>query len=221
VLAILSTLGGLLGVPYALSSLAGGHPENYFERTLEPAVAHVSEHAGAGVGGHEAAENVEFLSPRPQPTDGAAPYSVGEGSQHEPAAERVPKPEEVSEERLFTGISLAIAILGIGIGWLVFAKRPLLKMPRVLEEKYYVDEIYNAAIINPIEAGSREGLWKLFDIGVIDGIVNGMGRGISEIGAVVRYLQIGFVRSYAALILLGALAVIAFFAYYGLQTFNR
>src|SRR5262249_38702013 len=29
VLAILSTIGGLVGVPYALSSLAGGHPENY------------------------------------------------------------------------------------------------------------------------------------------------------------------------------------------------
>jgi NADH-quinone oxidoreductase subunit L len=221
VLAILSTLGGLLGVPYALSSLTGGHPENYFEHTLEPAVAHVTEQAGAGVGGHEATGNVELLSPRPQPTDGAAPYSVGEGSQHEPAAERVPTAAEISEERLFTLISLAIAALGIGIGWAMFAKRPLLKMPRVLEEKYYVDEIYDAAIINPIEAVSREGLWKLFDVGVIDGIVNGMGRGISEIGSVVRYLQIGFVRSYAALILLGALAVIAFFAYYGLQTFNR
>jgi NADH-quinone oxidoreductase subunit L len=222
VLAILSTLGGLLGVPYALSSLAGGHPENYFEHTLEPAVAHVTEHAGAAAAGdHEATNNVEFLSPRPQPTDGAAPYSVGEGSQHEPAAERVPTTEEISEERLFTLISLAIAILGIGIGCVVFAKRPLLKMPRLLEEKYYIDEGYNIFPINFLKWFSREGLWKLFDVGVIDGIVNGLGRGISEIGAVVRYLQIGFVRSYAALILLGALAVIAFFAYYGLQTFNR
>ncbi|MEA2176078.1 MAG: NADH-quinone oxidoreductase subunit, partial [Blastocatellia bacterium] len=196
VLAILSTLGGLLGVPYALSSLTGGHPENYFEHTLEPAVAHVTEQAGAGGGGHEATGDVELLSRKPQPTDGAAPYSVGEGSQHEPAAERVPTAAEISEERLFTLISLAIAALGIGIGWAMFAKRPLLKMPRVLEKKYYVDEIYDAAIINPIEAVSREGLWKLFDVGVIDGIVNGMGRGISEIGSVVRYLQIGFVRSY-------------------------
>jgi len=35
VLALLSTFGGLVGVPYALSSVTGGHPENYFERTLE------------------------------------------------------------------------------------------------------------------------------------------------------------------------------------------
>src|SRR5437899_2898234 len=39
VLALLSTIGGLEGVPYALSSLTGGHPENYFERTLAPAVS--------------------------------------------------------------------------------------------------------------------------------------------------------------------------------------
>ena len=35
VLALLSTFGGLVGVPYALSSLTGGHPENYFEENTE------------------------------------------------------------------------------------------------------------------------------------------------------------------------------------------
>src|SRR5437867_7328936 len=37
--AVLSTVGGLVGVPYAISSLTGGHPENYFEQTLEPAIS--------------------------------------------------------------------------------------------------------------------------------------------------------------------------------------
>jgi NADH-quinone oxidoreductase subunit L len=84
-------------------------------------------------------------------------------------------------------------------------------MPRFLENKYYVDEIYDATIINPIKGGSREGLWKIFDLGVIDGIVNGLGRGITEIGSIARYIQIGFVRSYAAFILLGALVVVGYF----------
>jgi hypothetical protein len=44
------------------------------------------------------------------------------------------------------------------IGWTMFKKRPLLAMPRILENKYYVDEIYDAALIRPIVAGSREGL---------------------------------------------------------------
>ncbi len=34
-------------------------------------------------------------------------------------------------------------------------------MPRLLENKYYVDEVYDAAVINPIHVVSREGLWKI------------------------------------------------------------
>ncbi len=88
-------------------------------------------------------------------------------------------------------------------------------MPRLLENKYYVDEIYDTAIINPIDETSREGLWKIFDLGVIDGIVNGLGRVVTYLARVVRYLQIGFVRGYAAIILAGALIIIGYFAYSG------
>lgn len=209
VLAILSTVGGLVGIPYALS---GGKVDNYFEKTLEPVIVHPSE-SGEVASVEGEGEKPQLLSKAPQPQDGASPLSVGEGSQGEPHAERVPTSGEVSQERLFTGVSVLIALAGIGIGWTVFKKRPLKQMPRLLENKYYVDEIYDAALIKPIKVGSREGLWKLFDVGVVDGIVNGLGRGIMEIGRVVRYLQIGFVRSYAAIILLGALAVIGYFTF--------
>ncbi|HEY0320997.1 MAG TPA: NADH-quinone oxidoreductase subunit L [Pyrinomonadaceae bacterium] len=214
VLAILSTVGGLVGIPYALSSMVGLHTPNYFEQTLEPVVAHPVA-AGEGTAPAEAVGTGEarWLSPPPPKTDGAAPLSIGEGSQGEPAAERTHSPEEVRSERLFTVISVIIALSGIGIGWFIYRRRPLLQAPRLLEEKYYVDEIYDAAIVNPIKTGSREGLWKLFDVGVVDGIVNGMGRGITEIGSVVRYLQVGFVRWYAAIILLGAVAIIGYFAF--------
>ncbi|MGB7924819.1 MAG: NADH-quinone oxidoreductase subunit L [Pyrinomonadaceae bacterium] len=221
VLAILSTVGGLIGIPYALSSLVGLHVPNYFEQVLEPAIAHAPAKAAEG-GAHAGdAEQPQWVSPPPPAHDGASPLSVGEGSQNEPAAERAHSPEETSAERLFTLVSIIIAATGIGLGWYWFQKRPLQKMPRVIEEKFYVDEIYDAAIINPIKAGSREGLWKLFDVAVIDGIVNGLGRGVSQIGALARYVQIGFVRSYAALILLGALAVIAYFAYFSIQVLTR
>ena len=208
VLAILSTVGGLVGIPYALS---GGKVDNYFEKTLEPVIAHPVEGGeGARAEGVEAGQT-RMLSKEPQPQDGASPLSLGEGAQGELHGERVPSSEEVGQERLFTGVSVLIALVGIGIGWTVFRKRPLMQMPRLLENKYYVDEAYNAALINPIKVGSREGLWKLFDVGVIDGIVNGLGRGMTEVGRVVRHLQMGFVRSYAAIILLGALAVIGYF----------
>ncbi|HWS54434.1 MAG TPA: hypothetical protein VN228_09920, partial [Pyrinomonadaceae bacterium] len=143
----------------------------------------------------------------------ASPQSVGEGRLGEPAAEHAHDPHEISMERTFTVVSVLVALLGIGLGWLWFRRRPLYEMPRLLENKYYVDEAYDAAVVNPIKVGSREGLWRFFDVGVIDGLVNGTGRLVSQAGSVLRYLQPGFVRSYAAIILLGALVVVAYFAY--------
>jgi NADH:ubiquinone oxidoreductase subunit 5 (subunit L)/multisubunit Na+/H+ antiporter MnhA subunit len=215
VLAILSTVGGLIGIPYALGSLVGAHVPNYFEQTLEPAIAHPVAQTEGAPHANEAPGQREpkWLSPAPPRTDGAAPLSVGEGSQGEAARERAHSPEELNAERLFTLISVAIAIAGIALGWFIYRRRPLLAAPRILEEKYYVDEIYNAGIINPIKDVSRVGLWRIVDVNVIDYMVNGIGRGITEIGSVVRYLQVGFVRWYAALILLGAVAVLGYFAF--------
>jgi NADH-quinone oxidoreductase subunit L len=207
VLAILSTVGGLIGVPYALSSMFGGHPENYIERTLDPVIAKTPETANRA----EHAGEPVWLSHPPQNVDGApALVPLGE---HEGAAFH--SPEEIREERLLALLSVAIALVGIASGWLIFKKRPLLELPRILENKYYVDELYDAAIISPITVGSREGLWKLFDVGVIDGFLHSLGDAVTETGKAVRHLQAGFVRGYAAIILLGALAVVGFFAYYG------
>jgi NADH-quinone oxidoreductase subunit L len=122
-------------------------------------------------------------------------------------------PDEIRAERLLAGVSVLIAALGIAAGWAIFKKRPLLQMPRILENKYYVDEIYDKAIINPIKVGSQEGLWKLFDVGVIDGFLHAIGEVVTETGRFARHLQAGFVRGYAAIILLGALAIIGFFTY--------
>ena len=210
VLAILSTVGGLIGVPYAISSLLGGHPENYIERTLDSAIAKAPEGSRATEHGAEPV----WLSPPPQAVDGPPAFvpldEPGEG-------ETFHSPEEIHTERALALLSISIAALGIGIGWLIFKKRPLLQMPRLLENKYYVDEIYDAAIINPINVGSREGLWKLFDVGVIDGFLHALGDVVKEAGKLVRHLQAGFVRGYAAIILLGALVVIGFFAFYGVM----
>jgi NADH-quinone oxidoreductase subunit L len=222
VLAFLSVVGGWVGIPYALS---GGAVNNYFEQTLEPAVAHAPEEGEVAAHGsavsHPAGASAE--SPAAHGNEGALPQSVGEGEAglgspagHGAAArpaEHAHDPAEVSQERLFTGISIVVGLLGIGLGWMLFSKRPLMEMPRLLENKYYVDEAYDAALINPIKTLSRDGLWRFFDVGVIDGIVNGLGRGTAALGGVLRYLQAGFVRSYAAIILLGALAVLGYFAW--------
>jgi hypothetical protein len=61
----------------------------------------------------------------------------------------------------------------------------------------------------------------LFDVDVIDGFLHAIGDVVTETGSLVRRLQAGFVRGYAAIILLGALAVIGFFAYFGVQLIPR
>ena len=91
----------------------------------------------------------------------------------------------------------------------------LRKLPRILEDKWRIDELYNGYIVDPLTNFSIKGLWQGFDLGVVDGIVNGAGYFVSELGNLVRRVQVGFVRSYAAFILFGALIVIGYFIYYG------
>jgi NADH-quinone oxidoreductase subunit L len=196
VLAVLATFGGFLGVPYALS---GGAVPNYIEQTLEPVVA---------APGHEVA-------------DSHAPAEAHEISTVPPAAAEPAhsehSPEAIRLERILAGLSTVLALIGIGIGFAVFLKTPLRKMPKILEEKWRLDEFYNGYIVDPITNFSREVLWKGFDLGFIDGIVNGLGHLVTQLGNLARGIQVGFVRSYAAVIILGALALIGYFIFYGLK----
>jgi NADH:ubiquinone oxidoreductase subunit 5 (subunit L)/multisubunit Na+/H+ antiporter MnhA subunit len=209
----LSTVGGFIGVPYAMSSLFSDRDINIIEHTLEPVVAHVPAEK------HSSGSSTEptLLSPPPQETDSASPiHALPETAEAGAAAHAVHDPEEIAQERIMASVSVLIALAGIGIGWTIFRKRPLLQLPSILERKYYVDEIYDASIIRPIEVGSREGLWKIFDIGVIDGFLHSIGEAVVEAGRLGRYLQAGFVRGYAAIILTGALIIIGLFVYYSI-----
>ena len=214
VLAILSTVGGLVGVPYALSSMVGGHPRNYFEETLAPVI---NKAPAADAHGAEPPKDVHWLSPEPEHTDGKPAFApAGEASTHG-AEHAVHSPEEIRTERLLTLVSVLIALTGIGIGWVMFNRKPLRQMPGLLEHKYYVDEVYDTAVIKPIHVFSREGLWKIFDVGVIDGFLHTLGSSIIDLGRTFRYMQFGFLRGYAAIILAGALIIIGYFAYQGAQ----
>lgn len=183
ILAFLSTVGGLIGVPYAISSLVGIKDANSFDHVLKPVIAETQ--MPTAVAAREAAKSHT--------------------------------PEVVQKERLLAGLSVVMAALGIAIGFWLFLKTPLRKMPKILEQKWRLDELYNGYIVDPITRFSTKSLWKGFDVGFIDGIVNGIGSFVMEAGNAVRSLQVGYVRSYAAIILLGALAVLGYFIYYGLK----
>src|SRR5690606_41973541 len=125
--------------------------------------------------------------------------------------------DAISTERWHAVVSTILAIIGIAIGWFAFIKTPLRKMPKILEEKWRLDEIYNGLIVDPITRFSTNGLRKGVDAGFIDGAVNGIGAFISEGARSLTGLQIGYIRSYAAIVVLGAVVVIGDFILYDLD----
>jgi NADH-quinone oxidoreductase subunit L len=211
-LAILSTVGGLVGIPYAMSSLAGAGDVNVFEHTLEPVIAK------AGKGGHELhATPASAVKPADEHAKPESVKTSSAGPEAPAADHEAHSPEVIAKERWLALLSTVLAFVGIGIGFALFKSNPLRVMPKILEQKWRLDELYNGYIVDPLTNLSRNGLWKGFDVGFIDGIVNGIGHFVMEFGGVVRQLQVGFVRSYAAIILLGAMVVLGYFIYYGLK----
>jgi NADH-quinone oxidoreductase subunit L len=198
VLAALSAFGGLIGIPYALS---GGSVPNVIERTLEPIIAQT--------GHKEENRHPEITIAESKSGPASLPVSREAVTEH--------SSEELNTERGLAALSVVLALLGIGIGWFVFSKSPLRKMPKILADKWRIDELYNGMIVDPLTRFSIKGLWQGFDLGFIDGIVNGIGHFVTEMGSGLRQIQVGFVRSYAAIILFGALVVLGYFIYYGFK----
>ncbi len=177
VLAILSTVGGLVGIPYAVSSIVGAGDVNTFEHILEPIVYKKGEHNLTSPNHSETSVGE---------TKPASEHST-ETAAHSPTAEHAEhSAEEIQEERLLAGLSILLALGGIGIGIAMFGKTPLRKLPKILEDKWRIDEIYNGYIVDPLTNLSRNGLWKGIDVGFIDGIVNGIGHLVAALGSVAR-----------------------------------
>jgi NADH-quinone oxidoreductase subunit L len=82
---------------------------------------------------------------------------------------------------------------------------------RLLLNKYYVDELYDATIVHPIENVSKAGLWRGFDVAVIDGAVNGVGSLVNGSAALLRQWQTGSVRTYAGSLLGGVVLVLGYY----------
>jgi NADH-quinone oxidoreductase subunit L len=127
-------------------------------------------------------------------------------------------------EMTFAAISVLTAVVGILVAYRIYLGRPETadRMAQrfraahdLLFRKYYVDEIYDAAIINPTVNGSTNVLWKGMDTTIIDGAVNGVGRTLQSWAGYLKNIQNGLIRSYATWILFGAAAVLLFIAWRG------
>ncbi len=80
---------------------------------------------------------------------------------------------------------------------------------RLLVNKYYVDEIYDALIVQPVKRASIW-CWIVFEDGLVDAAVNGAGFFVRSLGGVLRHLQTGYVKSYAVSMLVGALVILLY-----------
>jgi NADH-quinone oxidoreductase subunit L len=185
VLAVGSVAAGWIGIPHAI----GGH--NELGAWLEPAFA-VSAVAG----------------------EGAAPDVAAE------AGETATETDRNALELTLMVVSLTIAIAGIAMAWFVWVKRPTIAanmvreypaLHRLLLNKYYVDELYDATIVQPIKTASTEGLWRWFDVRVIDGAVNGAASIVDGSAALLRRLQTGSVRAYAGSLFVGVVVILGYY----------
>ncbi|MCC7496752.1 MAG: NADH-quinone oxidoreductase subunit L [Bryobacterales bacterium] len=116
-------------------------------------------------------------------------------------------------------IAAAAGLIGIGLAYLFYVVKPGLPgavanglggLYRLVCNKYYVDEIYDHTVVQPIKSGSETLLWKVTDVGLVDGIVNGLGRLSASVGGGLRTMQSGNIRSYAAWVVFGSLLVLVF-----------
>jgi len=166
ILAVLSTIGGLIGIP---------HVFNKIEEYLHPMFAHgsaaVEEHGSLGV------------------------------------------------EMGLMMLSVGVAGLGIYIAGQIYLKKPqiadnlstsLKPVYQLLRKKYYVDEIYEALFVKPIHWLSENVLWKIVDVKLIDGLVNGSAKFFGSLSSVLRFTNTGVVQTYALSIIVGILAILGY-----------
>ena len=134
VLAAGALLVGYLGVPEGLS---GGKIPNYFEHFLKPSIAESNAQHTEVASNTRTDRSLQTEAPHQGPATGAEDHSL---------------------ELTLTGVSIVIALAGIGIGWLWFKRKPLWNPPGLLEDKYYVDELYDAVVNDrPVRHNGRWG----------------------------------------------------------------
>jgi NADH-quinone oxidoreductase subunit L len=183
VLAVGSIAAGYIGIPHTL----GGH--NELHTWLDPVF-----HAGA--------------------TDAAAAEGAVAAGEHAAGG------GDEGLELTLMGVSSGIAVIGVFAGFFVWGKRrdiadamarQFAGAHRLLLNKYYVDEIYDATVVRPIHVISEDGLWRGADVNVIDRAVNGVASVVDEGASVLRRLQSGSVRTYAGSVVLGVVVILGYY----------
>lgn len=188
VLAVLSIVGGWVGVPKSLGGNDG------FDRYLRPVVHTLSE-------------------PQQSAERGAEPTKAEEPAHEEGNTELALTGASVGVALFGLLVAWFLYIRRPELPGRISAASGGLY--RAIWNKYWVDEAYYATLVDPIVNGSREILWRGIDQEVIDGAVNFAGTGSKRGSRWLRRMQSGNIRSYATWVALGAAAVVIFMIWIG------
>ena len=204
ILAVGSVGAGYVGVPHALGG--DNRIESFLESSFHPASAETALPHSASAG-------------EPATGEAAAGHAAAGLPAEAPVAHSAEAGDENLEKTLMV-VSSAIALLGIGIAAYFFlfnraladsVARSFSAVHRTLLNKYWIDELYDAAIVQPLKWASDHVLWKVIDVWIIDGIVNGAGVFVRGSAALIRMTQTGSIRTYAASLVLGVVLILGYY----------
>ncbi len=113
-------------------------------------------------------------------------------------------------------VSVLVAAAGVWLAHLFYVRSPELParlaasaagLYRLSLNKWYVDEVYDKLFVRPTVAAA-EALWRVIDVLVIDGAVNGVARVTQAWAAALRVMQSGQLQHYALFMVVGAVLVV-------------
>jgi len=209
-LAALSICGGWIGI--------GGRFERFLEPVMRPPQVETAARFDTSVLANDQQRRMIAMMQAAQSDEAGQMPTAGEAKHENEHAKG-------TEEALMF-ISVVIAFAGLGLAYLLYVKRrdlpaeiatSLNGLYTTVLNKYYVDEIYGAAVIQPIIRFSTSALWKGVDVGLIDGTVNGSAHATQDASQVLRQQQSGSIRSYAAWVAAGAGFVVLYMIWTGIR----
>lgn len=175
VLAILSVVGGFVGVPHVISEYLG-HIPNFWEHWLAPVITKL------------------------------------------PADELAHVSHTVTEEWILMGVSVVAALISATLAYVIYTKKQsvaesaqkaLGPVYTTVYNKYYVDEFYFSAIINPLIRFSKQ-LWYYVDVKVIDKMTFLVSDLAVGGGKVVKAFQNGNMQQYAMYVGIGVVVILSY-----------
>lgn len=121
-------------------------------------------------------------------------------------------------EYVLMALSVGIALSGIYLARTWYLKKKNIpedlarRAPaayKLLLNKYFIDEAYEASVVTPLSRGSEKLLWRIVDVGIIDWCVNALPKGVALLGRGARLTQTGIAQNYVFVFLLGVVAIVA------------